>query len=80
MGRLVGVHGIGKQQLGRHQLLASWAPALADGVERAVRLRGHPSAVVAGDPPVLVIGSACLAVAEIGNSRDGILGGTMWQV
>ena len=32
---LVGVHGIGKQQLGRHQLLGLWSRALADGLERA---------------------------------------------
>jgi hypothetical protein len=35
VGQLVGVHGIGKQYLGRHQLLDSWSPALADGLERA---------------------------------------------
>jgi hypothetical protein len=32
---LVGVHGIGKQQFGRHQLLAPWSRAVADGLERA---------------------------------------------
>jgi hypothetical protein len=32
---VVGVHGILKQQLGRHQLRGSWGPALADGLERA---------------------------------------------
>ncbi|MFF4349026.1 hypothetical protein [Streptomyces sp. NPDC001530] len=31
----VGVHGIGQQQLGRHQLLGSWTLALRDGLERA---------------------------------------------
>ena len=35
MSDLVGVHGIGKQQLGRHQLLGLWSRALADGLERA---------------------------------------------
>jgi hypothetical protein len=35
MSVLVGVHGIGKQQLGRHQLLAPWSQAVADGLERA---------------------------------------------
>ncbi|MEU0563177.1 hypothetical protein [Dactylosporangium sp. NPDC006015] len=35
MGELVGVHGVAKQRLGRHLLLRDWAPALADGVERA---------------------------------------------
>jgi hypothetical protein len=32
---IVGVHGIGQQQLGRRQLLQSWLPALADGMEMA---------------------------------------------
>ncbi|MFG2042165.1 hypothetical protein [Dactylosporangium sp. NPDC048998] len=35
MGELVGVHGVAKHRLGRHLLLRDWAPALADGVERA---------------------------------------------
>jgi hypothetical protein len=38
MTALVGVHGIAKQQLGRHQLRNPWARALADGMERAT---GH---------------------------------------
>jgi pimeloyl-ACP methyl ester carboxylesterase len=33
--RVVCVHGIGQQHAGGHTLLASWAPALLDGVERA---------------------------------------------
>ena len=36
MSVLVGVHGIGKQQLGRHQLLGPWSRAVADGLERAI--------------------------------------------
>ncbi|WP_105975915.1 hypothetical protein [Streptomyces geranii] len=32
----VGVHGIGQQQLGRHQLRGAWSLALRDGLERAV--------------------------------------------
>lgn len=35
MSLLVGIHGIGKQQLGRHQLLGPWSRAVADGLERA---------------------------------------------
>jgi hypothetical protein len=35
MALLMGVHGIGKQYLGRLQLLDLWAPALMDGLERA---------------------------------------------
>ena len=38
MTAIVGVHGIMNQQLGRHQLLVDWGPALADGLERAA---GH---------------------------------------
>jgi hypothetical protein len=34
--RLVGVHGIAQQQVGRHQLQAPWARALADGMERSI--------------------------------------------
>jgi hypothetical protein len=32
---IVGVHGVGQQQLGRHQLVRQWTPALLDGLERA---------------------------------------------
>lgn len=39
MSRLVGVHGIAQQQLGRHQLQAPWARALADGMERSAGRR-----------------------------------------
>lgn len=39
MSRLVGVHGIAQQQVGRHQLQAPWARALADGMERSVGRR-----------------------------------------
>lgn len=42
MSRLVGVHGIAQQQVGRHQLQAPWARALADGMERSA---GHRVAV-----------------------------------
>ena len=44
MSILVGVHGIAQQQLGRHQLLERWAPALADGIERST---GQPVRVPA---------------------------------
>ncbi|WP_433041863.1 hypothetical protein [Dactylosporangium sp. CS-033363] len=36
---LLGVHGIGQHHLGRHQLLATWRPALSDGLERAAQRR-----------------------------------------
>jgi hypothetical protein len=35
MAQVIGVHGIGKDQLGRHQILTTWRPALTDGLERA---------------------------------------------
>jgi hypothetical protein len=38
MAAIIGVHGIMNQQLGRHQLVTAWGPALADGLERAA---GH---------------------------------------
>jgi pimeloyl-ACP methyl ester carboxylesterase len=45
---VVGVHGIKNEQRGRNQLLASWAPALADGLERAAdRAVAAPSMDVA---------------------------------
>lgn len=48
MAAIVGVHGIMKQQLGRHLLIAAWAPALADGIERAAGRRvGAPGLEVA---------------------------------
>jgi hypothetical protein len=37
MTAIVGVHGIMNEQSGRHQLIAGWGPALADGLERASR-------------------------------------------
>jgi hypothetical protein len=37
--RLVGVHGIAQQQVGRHQLQGPWARALADGMERSAGRR-----------------------------------------
>ncbi len=39
MAALVGVHGIAQHQRGRHELMAAWAPALADGLERALSRR-----------------------------------------
>lgn len=39
MSTLVGVHGIAKEQMGRHQLQGPWALALADGLERAAERR-----------------------------------------
>lgn len=42
MCQLVGVHGIAKHQLGRHQLLPDWTRALADGLERALDRRIEP--------------------------------------
>ena len=41
MAQLTGVHGIGKEYLGRNQILDRWTPALADGIERAVGRRPH---------------------------------------
>ena len=32
---IIGVHGIGQQQSGRHQLLPAWRQATLDGLERA---------------------------------------------
>ncbi|MGH3688025.1 MAG: hypothetical protein ACRDRU_07105 [Pseudonocardiaceae bacterium] len=37
MSVIVGVHGIAQQQGGRKQLMRDWGPALADGIEIAVR-------------------------------------------
>jgi hypothetical protein len=46
--RLVGVHGIAQQQVGRHQLQAPWVRALADGLERSAGRRvGVPALDVA---------------------------------
>ena len=45
MAVLVGVHGMAKHQLGRHQLMPAWSLALADGVERAVGRRVAPPEV-----------------------------------
>ena len=52
---IVGVHGIAKQQLGRHQLREPWRRALADGLERAA---GRPL----GLPPldIAYYGDLCL--------------------
>lgn len=41
MSQLIGVHGIGKQYLGRNQILDDWIPALTDGLERATGRRAR---------------------------------------
>lgn len=41
MRQLIGVHGIGQQYFGRHQILDRWTPALADGLERATGRRAR---------------------------------------
>ncbi|MFH8612371.1 hypothetical protein ACH4D5_33290 [Streptomyces sp. NPDC018029] len=43
MARVVCVHGIGQQHLGERQLLATWHPALADGLTRAAAPPLDPS-------------------------------------
>ncbi|MCX5327926.1 MULTISPECIES: hypothetical protein [unclassified Streptomyces] len=35
MARIVGVHGVGKQDLDSNTLLKDWEPALADGLNQA---------------------------------------------
>lgn len=69
---IVGVHGIAQQQVGRHQLQAPWARALADGIERAT---GHPVAVP--DLDVAFYGDLFLddrpaAVKGAGKSTDAV--------
>jgi hypothetical protein len=63
---LVAVHGIWQQQLGRQQLLARWAPALADGLERAC---GHTVA----PPPIdlTFYGDVFLPPADGGKAGFG---------
>lgn len=39
---VIGIHGIGQQQSGRHQLLPSWRQATLDGLERATGRRQEP--------------------------------------
>lgn len=68
--RLVGVHRIAQQQVGRHQLQAPWARALADGMERAA---GHHVAVPALD--IAFYGDLFLPASANGGAkgsdRDG---------
>lgn len=44
MASVVGVHGIAQEQLGLHQLLNAWQPALLDGLEIAARSAAPPAA------------------------------------
>jgi hypothetical protein len=73
--RLVGVHGIAQQQLGRHQLQAPWARALADGMERSA---GRPISVPALD--VAFYGDLFLS-APVGGGAKGFDsdGGAAWD-
>lgn len=70
-GSIVGIHGIAQQQLGRHQLLASWSRALADGIERAIAGRSTP-------PPldVAYFGDLFLVPAE--GTKAGVETGGSW--
>ncbi|MFL6142270.1 MAG: hypothetical protein ACJ72N_10455 [Labedaea sp.] len=43
---ILAVHGIGTQQLGRQQLVKAWAPALGDGLERALGRKVDPGPVL----------------------------------
>src|SRR5689334_3060075 len=63
--RLVGVHGVGKQRLGRHRLLSIWGPALADGLERAA---GRP--VAPADLDLAFYGDVFLPPVSSGGKGD----------
>ena len=64
---IVGVHGIKNEQLGRNQLVASWTPALADGLEFAA---GH--AVTAWSMDVAFYGDLFL----VSGGTEGLKGRT----
>ncbi|MGW0825324.1 lipase/acyltransferase domain-containing protein [Streptomyces sp. NPDC002845] len=79
MSVLVGVHGIGKQQRGRHQLLASWSAAVADGLERSCGSQvSIPDLDIAfyGDLVSPVItgtkGTAAAPIGALSGPRDGL--------
>jgi hypothetical protein len=63
MAAIAAVHGIGKQQLGRQQLLGDWAPALGDGLERAI---GRPVT----PPPLDLAYYADLFLKSSGQGSD----------
>ncbi|GIG59270.1 hypothetical protein Lfu02_36420 [Longispora fulva] len=65
MSVLVGVHGIAKQQLGRHQLIDPWQRALADGIERATGRR-H------GLPPLDMAFYGDVFLTPSGSGKSGV--------
>lgn len=67
MSGVVGVHGIGQQQGGRHQLVGAWQPALADGIERAVGRDGPDPAL-----DVAYYGDLFLAADGTKGGLDGV--------
>jgi hypothetical protein len=71
--RIVGVHGIAQQQVGRHQLQAPWVRALADGLERSAGRR-------VGPPPLDIVFYGDLFLpptAGTGNKKGFELGDTV---
>ncbi|WP_306184042.1 hypothetical protein [Streptomyces sp. MK5] len=66
MAAVVGIHGIGKEQLGRRQMLTEWGPALGDGLERAA---GGPVAAPAFD--LVYYADLFLRKPSDGSARKG---------
>ncbi|HZN71758.1 MAG TPA: hypothetical protein VFC00_08790 [Micromonosporaceae bacterium] len=69
---LVGVHGVGHQQAGRHQLLARWSLALADGLERA-----YGATVAVPDLDIAFYGD--LVWQHHQDRGKGVLDGGVWE-
>jgi hypothetical protein len=65
--RVVGVHGVAKQQLGRHQFRDPWRRALADGIERAT---GRPSVLPSLD--LAYYGDLFLPAGDGSNAAGGL--------
>ncbi|MGD1225135.1 hypothetical protein AB9Q10_42715 [Streptomyces krungchingensis] len=71
---IVGVHGIGQQQLGRQQLLDVWQPALGDGMERARGLR-----VPRVPMDIAYYGDVFLPEPERTATKAGPISGSWWD-
>lgn len=80
MTRIIAVHGIGQQRLGRNTLRALWLPALQDGLERAGQkpiLQGNFTCAFYGDlfrpPGTKALGDPPWEASDLDPEWEGLL-------
>jgi hypothetical protein len=72
---LLGIHGIGKHHLGRHQLQDDWRPALADGLERVTGRAAPPALEIAFYGDLFRPDDEGEPTMGVGSWEDDVLGG-----